>query len=105
MENFLESVLTSSIVFIVFVLVALVFLFIRSQRGMKNQKAELRNVHQNLKPGARISFANGLFGTVAKVGDEIIEVKTKSGAILEVNKFAISAMIDNSQTRKEAANA
>jgi preprotein translocase subunit YajC len=101
MERLLESVLASSIVFIVFILVAGLFLFIRSHRGMKSQKEKLRYVHQNLKPGVRISFANGLFGNVSKVGDEIVEVKIKSGATIETSRFAISAIIDNSATQKE----
>jgi preprotein translocase subunit YajC len=101
MERLLESVLTSSIVFIVFVLAAGLYLYARSKRGIRSQKEKLRYVHQNLKPGVRISFADGLFGTVSKVGDEIVEVKIKSGATIETSRFAISAIIDNSPTQKE----
>jgi preprotein translocase subunit YajC len=93
MEDFWESVLTSSVVFVVFIVIALVGYGLLSQRGIKRQKKHFAELHEKLAVGQKVMFANGLLGTLKRVGDETVDIKIKSGEIMEVSRFAISEIV------------
>ena len=46
-------------------------------------------LHANLKVGQRVAFAGGLFGKLVRVGEETCDVEVKSGAVIEVSRYAI----------------
>lgn len=94
MVNFWQALAAAAIaVSILFALMLLVY-YIVTYRGMKAKKQHFTDLHQSLAPGQKVEFANGLVGKVKTVSDEICQIEVKSGAILEVSRYAISRRLD-----------
>lgn len=88
-----EHRLASSIVMIAFVVVmALVYYFFNYQH-LKRQKQHFTELHQKLESGQNVIALNGLYGTLIRVGDETVDLKTKSGTVMEISRFAITEII------------
>lgn len=88
-----QSILASSIVMIVFILLIGVLYGLLSMRKVKTQKQYFKKLHQELKVGRSVVISSSLYGTLTRVGDETVDIKTKSGAVIEVSRYAITAII------------
>ena len=88
-ENFLDNVLASSVVLLAFlVLMGLVFT-IWSYLKMRKKRQYFEKVHKELKVGQEVMFGGGIFGTVKEVDGDRVAVKVRSGAVLDVSRYAI----------------
>ncbi|HIZ19058.1 MAG TPA: preprotein translocase subunit YajC [Candidatus Olsenella stercoravium] len=88
-ENFLDNVLASSVVLLAFlVLMGLVFT-IWSYLKMRKKRQYFEKVHKELAPGQEVMFGGGIFGTVKEVNGDRVAVKVRSGATLDVSRYAI----------------
>lgn len=94
MEGLGTSILASSIVLLVLLAVMGVAAFALSTRKTKARKQFLADVHTNLAPGKRVMFAGGLYGTVTKVGTDVVEVEVKDGTKLDVSRYAIQEIVE-----------
>jgi preprotein translocase subunit YajC len=88
-----ELILASSGVSIVLILIILGLYAFFSSRGMKKQKEHFTDLHTQLKPGDKVQFSNGLFGTIKRVGKETVDIEVKSGAVIEVSRYAVSEIV------------
>lgn len=88
-----QNVLASSIVMIVFILLIAALYGLLNMRKINTQKEYLKQMHQELKAGKRVVISNSLYGTLIRVGGETVDIKTKSGAVIEVSRYAITAII------------
>ena len=93
-ENFWSSLLTSSIAIIVLFVLILITYYIMNFRGVKKQKEHFSNLHQALKVGNQIVLGNGIYAKVVAVNGDIVDIKVKSGAIMEVSRYSISKIVD-----------
>ena len=89
MNGIAPYILGSSIVllgfFLIIGLIYTLFYFFKARK----QRKYFEEVHTELVPGMEVLFGGGIYGTVTKVGKERVIVKVKSGALLEVSRFAI----------------
>ena len=92
-ENFMENILASSIVFLVFLAVIGVIFTVLNYRRMSKQKDYYKDVHTELEVGTRVAFSNGLIGKLVRVGKETCDIEVKSGAVIEVSRYAIQEVI------------
>ena len=92
--NFMENILASSIVFLVFLAVIGVIFSIVSYRRMSKQKDYYKDVHTELAPGKKVAFASGLIGKLVRVGKETCDIEVKSGAVIEVSRYAVQEILD-----------
>lgn len=92
-ENFMENILASSIVFLVFLAVIGVIFTVLNYRRMSKQKDYYKGVHTELEVGKRVAFSNGLIGKLVRVGKETCDIEAKSGAVIEVSRYAIQEVI------------
>lgn len=95
MVEFGYSLAASSIVILVLLAIMGVITYVLSARKTNARKQFLADLHTNLKPGKRVMFGGGIFGTATKVGDEVVEVKVKDGATFDVSRFAIQEVLDD----------
>lgn len=89
MSELTPYILGSSITLLGFILVMGLIYTAFSYFKMKKQRNYFQEVHTELAPGMEVMFGGGIFGTITKVGKEKVVVKVKSGALLEVSRFAI----------------
>lgn len=98
MGSFAEQVLAASLV-VGFLLVAMAIVYyLFSYKNIKKRRQHFETLHRNLAAGQRVEFANGLIGKIKSVGDEVCVIELKSGALMEVSRFAISRRVDQSQS-------
>ena len=63
--------------------------FIWSRIGLKKKQKYFKELHVELAPGQEIMFAGGIYGTVKSIDGDRVEVKVRSGAVLDVSRYAI----------------
>lgn len=93
-ENLGESVLSSSIALLallaVIAVVYLLFGYLRTRR----QKDYFEEMHRELRPGRKVAFCGGMYGTLRRVGEKSCDVELKGGGVVEVSRYAIQQLVD-----------
>ena len=89
MEGFWGSVLSSSVALLILLAIVGVVYTVYVRAGMKKKRDYFAKIHTELAPGQEVMFGGGIFGTVAKVDGDRVEVKVRSGAVLDVSRYAI----------------
>ena len=60
-----------------------------SQINMKKKQKYFKELHTELKPGQEVLFAGGIYGTVKGIEGEKVQIKVRSGAVVDVSRYAI----------------
>ncbi len=89
-----DNILASSIVFLVFLLVIGVGATVANYLRMRKQKDYYKDVHTELAVGKKVAFSSGLIGKLVRVGKETCDIEVKSGAVIEVSRYAIQEILD-----------
>ena len=89
MENFGANVLASSVALLILIGIMGVVYFFWSKANIKKKANYFEQIHTELAPGQRVMFGGGIFGTVKSVDGDVVEVKVRSGATLDVSRYAI----------------
>ncbi|MCI1666351.1 MAG: preprotein translocase subunit YajC [Atopobiaceae bacterium] len=87
------SILGASIALLIMLGVAGLIYTIWSQGKVKRQKGYYEDIHKTLAVGQRVMFSDGIYGTVQRVGTEVCDIKVKSGAVMEVSRYAIQQIV------------
>ena len=82
MADFGASVLSSSVALLGLLVIMGLIYTIWSQINMKK-------MHTELKPGHEVLFAGGIYGTVKGIEGEKVQIKVRSGAVVDVSRYAI----------------
>ena len=88
-ENFWQNVLSSSVALLILFAITGVVYLIWSQVGAKKKREYFKELHTELAPGQEIMFAGGIYGTIKSINGDKVEVKVRSGAVLDVSRYAI----------------
>lgn len=92
-EMFWTSLLTSSIAIIILIILLVVIYFVINARGVKKRKEHFSDLHQNLQKGQKIALNNGIYGVITAVNGDTVDMKVKSGAVMEVSRYSISEVL------------
>ena len=87
--DFGQSILASSIALGGLLVIMAVVYFIWSRIALKKKPKYFKELHVELAPGQEIMFAGGIYGTVKSIDGDKVEVKVRSGAVLDVSRYAI----------------
>lgn len=90
-----EIIITSALTFVAIIVLGILVLQIRNASTIKKQKAHYTRIHENLKPGAKVTFSQGLFGQIVSVEKDTVDIKVKSGAVMTVSRYAISGLLED----------
>ena len=93
MENFGQSVLASSVALLLIMGVMGLVYFFWSKANMKKKVKYFEHIHTDLAVGQRIMFGGGIYGEVKSVNGDVVEVKVRSGATLDVSRYAIQEIV------------
>ena len=87
---------------IMFALIAVLIIFM-IRNGRKRQQAA-QEMQSNLRPGAEVMLASGIYGTVEEVDDEANRVTVRSGtSTIVVHRNAVNQIITPAETVDEPA--
>ena len=87
--DFGQSILASSIALGGLLVIMAIVYFIWALIGLKKKQKYFKELHVELAPGQEIMFAGGIYGTVKSIDGDKVEVKVRSGAVLDVSRYAI----------------
>lgn len=73
-------------------IVALIIIFI-STKNLKKRTSELKDVHIELKSGMKVMFCGGIYGKVASVGKETVEIEIAKNTIISVSRYSIQNIL------------
>lgn len=65
---------------------------IMSARNMKKRRQDMATIHTTLKPGVKVLFAGGIYGTITKVKDEIVDVEVSKGVVVSISRYSIQSI-------------
>lgn len=79
-----------------FVLIALVFYFLILRPQRRRQQA-LVSTQSALVPGAEVMLTSGIYGRVASLNDETIQLELSPGTQIKVARHAVVRVVDEQQ--------
>jgi preprotein translocase subunit YajC len=82
-------------VYLALIVVVFYFLFIRPQQKRAREQAALM---ESLKSGDRVITAGGLYGTIERVEDDIMELRIADSVIVDVAVSAVVRKVDAAGT-------
>ena len=71
---------------------ALVLIFI-SSRNMKKNREAMRDLQGDIKVGARILFAGGIYGKIVKIKNDVIDVEINKSTVIQISRYSIQNVI------------
>lgn len=71
---------------------ALVLLFI-SSRNMKKNREAMRDLQGDIKVGARILFAGGIYGKIVRIKNDVIDVEVNKSTVIQISRYSIQNVI------------
>ncbi len=71
---------------------AIVLVFI-SSRNMKKNRENMRQLQQDIKVGARIMFAGGIYGKIVKIKGDVIDVEINKSTVVQISRYSIQNVI------------
>ena len=89
MADFGANVLSSSVALLGLLVIMGLIYTIWSQINMKKKQKYFKELHTELKPGQEVLFAGGIYGTVKGIEGEKVQIKVRSGAVVDVSRYAI----------------
>ncbi len=90
MADFGANVLSSSVALLGLLVIMGLIYTIWSQINMKKKQKYFKELHTELKPGQEVFFfAGGIYGTVKGIEGEKVQIKVRSGAVVDVSRYAI----------------
>ena len=81
-----------TIVYIAVIFVAFYFLLIRPQQKRAKEQASLM---ASLKVGDRVVTVGGLYGTIARLDDDVVELRISDDVVVDVARVAIARRVDS----------
>ena len=89
MENIGAYILGASIALLGLMVIMGVAYTIWSQINMRKKRKYFEELHVELAPGREVMFGGGIFGTVEAVDGDRVAVRVRSGAVMDVSRYAV----------------
>jgi preprotein translocase subunit YajC len=77
-----------------FVLIALVFWFL-IVRPQRRRQQDLASTQASLGLGAEVMLGSGIYGRVASLDEETLQIEVAPGTVLKVARQAVVRVVDN----------
>ena len=88
----------SGLLILAILLLAFWFILVRPQRSRARAQQEL--IH-DLEPGDEIVSAGGLYGTIARIEDDVLHVEIAPGLIVRMARGAIAGIVETEEDEEE----
>jgi len=88
-----EMILAASIVMLVFLFLFLAVSSFLNGKNLKKQKGYFAELQQSLKKGQKIKLYGGIIGEIQALGKETVDLRVKSGTVIEVERSAVAEIM------------
>lgn len=89
----LEVIVWTCVTVGVLIGVCAIVLIAISSRNMKRNRDAMQELQNNIKVGAKIMFAGGIYGKIVKVKNDIIDVEINKSTIIQISRYSIQNVI------------
>ncbi|WP_125114821.1 preprotein translocase subunit YajC [Agathobaculum sp. Marseille-P7918] len=79
---------TCATIAVLLIIVALI-VSILSARNMRRSRERMAQLQSDIKVGASIMFAGGIYGTIVKIKDDLIDVEVSKGVVIQISRYSI----------------
>ena len=62
-------------------------------RNMKKNREAMRDLQSNIKVGAKIMFAGGIYGKIVKIKNDMIDVEINKSTVIQISRYSIQNVI------------
>lgn len=94
LTNFGQSLVTSMLAVLIMVVLFGVIYFVKTLRTLKETKIKNNDIENRLQNGQRVLFGNSMMGIVENINQDSVDVKVKSGAVIEILKESINEILN-----------
>lgn len=70
-----------------------IVLGIISSRNMKRNREAMQELQNNIKVGAKIMFADGIYGKIVKIKNDVIDVEVSKSSVISISRYSIQNVI------------
>ena len=70
-----------------------IVLGIISSRNMKRNREAMQELQNNIKVGAKIMFAGGIYGNIVKIKNDVIDVEVSKSSVISISRYSIQNVI------------
>ncbi len=70
-----------------------IVLGIISSRNMKKNREAMQELQNNIKVGAKIMFAGGIYGKIVKIKNDVIDVEVSKSSVISISRYSIQNVI------------
>lgn len=87
-----ESILSSCVALLILLaIMGAIFTLVSFIRAKKQQRY-FEELHKDLRRGQNVTFGGGMFGKLVRIGNNTCDIEVKSGAVIEVSRYAIQSI-------------
>lgn len=91
--DLLQVILIDIIVLVLSLAIIVGIMYFRNLKTVKQGQAKYVKLHEELKSGKKVMFANGLMGTLVSVKENTCEVEVAKGVVIEISRYCISEIV------------
>ena len=87
-----EVILWTCVTIAVLLIVVALVVSVMSARNMRKSRERMAQLQSDIKVGASIMFAGGIYGKIVKIKDDLIDVEVSKGVVIQISRYAIQTV-------------
>lgn len=93
MNENVEVIIWTCVTVGVLIGICAIVLIAMSSRNMKKNREAMRELQTNIKVGAKIMFAGGIYGKIVKIKNDMIDVEINKSTVIQISRYSIQNVI------------
>lgn len=91
----LEVIIWTCVTVGVLIGICAIILIAISSKNMKKNRDAMQELQNNIKVGAKIMFAGGIYGKIVKIKNDVIDVEVNKSTVIQISRYSIQNVIIN----------
>lgn len=75
----------------VLLIIAALVVSIMSARNMKKSRDRMAQLQTDIKVGASVMFAGGIYGKIVGTKNDLIDVEVSKGVVIQISRYSIQS--------------
>lgn len=87
-----EVILWTCVTLGVLLIVVALVVSILSAVNMRKSRERMAKLQQDIKVGATVMFAGGIYGKIVKIQNDLIDVEVSKGVVIQILRYSIQGV-------------